>query len=56
MALLKCPDCTGDVSSESDECRRCGRPFASFARTLGMLGRFIIVACLIGITMRICGR
>lgn len=26
MALIKCPDCTHDVSDQAELCRHCGRP------------------------------
>ena len=31
MALLKCPDCGRDVSTEAATCPQCGRPTASFS-------------------------
>jgi predicted amidophosphoribosyltransferase len=34
MALTKCPDCQGDVSSTADRCPHCGRAIAR-----GFLGR-----------------
>ena len=30
MALVKCPDCGNDVSSEASACVRCGRPIANY--------------------------
>ena len=26
MALIKCPECNGQVSSEADRCPHCGKP------------------------------
>ncbi len=30
MALVKCPDCGNDVSSEAPACVKCGRPIANY--------------------------
>ena len=32
MALIKCPECNGDVSSEADKCPHCGKPFLTQAK------------------------
>ncbi len=33
MALMKCPECNGDVSSEADKCPHCGKPFLPPAKS-----------------------
>ena len=32
MALIKCPDCQGEVSDQAAACPRCGHPIATTAR------------------------
>ncbi len=31
MALIKCPDCGKDISSNAPNCPNCGRPMAAFS-------------------------
>ena len=39
MALLQCPDCQGEISSEAYVCPRCGRPTEKHAREQKKLKR-----------------
>lgn len=32
MALIQCPDCNKDVSSNAPSCPKCGAPIAAFSR------------------------
>ena len=54
MALLKCPDCGGGVSSDADVCPGCGKRFDIFVKVMGSLARLIIFACIVGMTTVIC--
>lgn len=47
MALLKCPDCGSDVSSEAAACPKCGRKARSKVSPLRIVGMLAIVALLI---------
>jgi len=56
MPLRQCPDCARDVSTDARTCPTCGKPLDTLAGIFGALGRFIIFACIVGITMRMCVR
>ena len=55
MALLKCSDCGGDVSDSPDLCPHCGKKYASPGSPLWTLGQLVIFACIVIITMKVCG-
>ena len=53
MALKKCPDCKGQVSSSADRCPHCGRPIDCGPLELmgqqGLLVRLLVFGFAIGV-------
>ena len=47
MAIISCPDCGNQVSSEADTCPKCGRPIKSGFMGRAGTSRWLNIGCLI---------
>lgn len=55
MSLIKCPDCSKDVSSEAEKCPHCGRSIKKNQSATGVLAAIIIGLILGVLLLKSCG-
>lgn len=42
MALIPCPDCNTQVSTDADKCPKCGRPIKTKQSAVGVMAAIVI--------------
>jgi RNA polymerase subunit RPABC4/transcription elongation factor Spt4 len=55
MSLMKCPDCSRDVSSDAEKCPHCGRVIKEKQTAAGMAAAIVIGLVLGVLLLKACG-